>query len=62
MWPRVADDVGTDPPGDPTTSIRFTKEVATGHQVRFRVEAPVTRRSPHRSGREDFPHLMCYNT
>ncbi len=24
--------------------------------VHFRVEAPVTRRSPHRSGREDFPH------
>ena len=24
--------------------------------VRFRVDAPVTRRTPHRSGREDFPH------
>ena len=24
--------------------------------VRFQVEAPVARRSPHRPGREDFPH------
>ena len=28
----------------------------------FRVEAPVTRRSPHRSGREDFPHPVPQNT
>jgi len=26
--------------------------------VWFRVEAPVTRRSPHRSGREAFPHTV----
>ena len=28
----------------------------------IRVEAPVTRRSPHRSGREDFPHPVPQNT
>jgi hypothetical protein len=28
----------------------------------LRVEAPVTRRSPHSAGREDFPHLMCNRT
>ena len=30
--------------------------------IDFRVEAPVTRRSPHRSGREDFPHPVPQNT
>jgi len=29
---------------------------ASGIKVRFQVEAPVTRRSPHRPGLEDFPH------
>jgi len=28
----------------------------------FRVEAPVTWRSPHRAGREDFPHPVPQKT
>ena len=30
----------------------------SGAPVRFRVEAPVTQRSPHRPVREDFPHTV----
>ena len=39
---------------DPDTHITWSS--AEQNRIRFRVKASVTRRPPHRSGREDFPH------
>jgi len=36
--------------------LEYSRKFADVLRVNFQVEAPVTRRSPHRPGREDFPH------